>query len=114
MTKLKNLYLNGTKVTDAGLAHLKTLNGLQVLMFKNTAVGDAGLAHLTGLTTLHHLVLNGTKVTDAGVQALQTAVPRLRITRQSGVSRAAWIRPLRRIRCRRAHFRIPGISPGEG
>ena len=36
-----------------------TLNGTQVT--------DAGLAHLTGLTKLEMLFLDGTKITDAGL-----------------------------------------------
>jgi len=56
---LANLYLDDTKVTDAGLTHLRTLNGLQILMLKNTAVSDAGLDELKDHSRLHMLVLSG-------------------------------------------------------
>ena len=41
--------LAGTKVTDAGLVHLKGLPNLQSLSFMYTKITDAGLAHLTGM-----------------------------------------------------------------
>jgi hypothetical protein len=57
MTALKTLDLNFTRVTDAGLAHLK------------------------GLTNLGEVGLEGTQVTDAGVRDLQQALPSLKIHR---------------------------------
>src|SRR5438477_11007383 len=59
--------LHGTRITDAGLEHLKGLNKLQVLNLYNTKITDAGLAHLEGLTSLTTLLLNNTPVTDAGL-----------------------------------------------
>ncbi len=41
-----------TKVTDAGLAHLKRLTKLETLYLHRTKVTDAGLVHLKGLTKL--------------------------------------------------------------
>ena len=41
-----------TKVTDAGLEHLKGLTDLQTLELLHTKVTDAGLEHLEGLTRL--------------------------------------------------------------
>lgn len=46
-----DLNLN-TKVTDAGLAHLKRLTKLETLYLHRTKVTDAGLVHLKGLTKL--------------------------------------------------------------
>jgi internalin A len=57
----KDLYLYGTPVTDAGLAHLRELTNLQTLGLNGTQVTDAGLANLRGLTNLSELSLNGTK-----------------------------------------------------
>ena len=45
-------WLDGTKVTDAGLEHLKGLTQLHKLGLNNTKVSDAGLEHLNGLTQL--------------------------------------------------------------
>ena len=42
---------------------------------------DAGLAHLKLLGTLHVLLLSNTHVTDAGVKDLEKALPKLRIAR---------------------------------
>ena len=61
---------SGTKVTDAGLEHLKGLTTLQGLILAGTKVGDAGMEHLKGLTNLRWLVLSGTKVSDAGMKHL--------------------------------------------
>ena len=68
---LQSLSLTGTPVTDAGLAHLKGLAELQMLDLTRTQVTDAGLAHLKGLDGLKSLSLNGTPVTDAGLAHLK-------------------------------------------
>jgi hypothetical protein len=65
-----DVFLDGTKLTDAGLAHLNELTRLRVLDLTDTQVTDAGLAHLTGLKGLQRLHLTGTKVTDAGLAHL--------------------------------------------
>ena len=71
LTKLEFLSLSNTPVTDAGLKHLKELTKLQYLSLSNTKVTDAGLAHLKGLNNLTGLLLAGTKVTDAGLAHLK-------------------------------------------
>lgn len=63
--------LSNTKITDAGLEHLKGLTSLQTLYLTNTQVTDAGLVHLKGLTSLQGLNLYGTRVTDAGLVHLK-------------------------------------------
>ena len=63
--------LSATKVTDAGLVHLKGLTKLLLLSLNNTKVTDAGLAHIKGLTNLKRLFLGLTKVTDAGLVHLK-------------------------------------------
>ena len=65
------LNLRGTKVTDAGLAHLANIKSLTQLHLERTAVTDAGLAHLSGLENLEYLNLYGTQITDAGLAHLQ-------------------------------------------
>jgi hypothetical protein len=57
MTRLRLLYLSSTRVTDAGLEHLK------------------------GLTEIEWLFLPGTQVTDGGVNELQKALPNTHIER---------------------------------
>ena len=46
-----------------------------------TKVTDAGLVHLKGLSKLQMLSLSYTKVTDAGVKKLQAALPKCKISR---------------------------------
>jgi Leucine-rich repeat (LRR) protein len=73
--------LEASRVTDAGLAHLKAFTELHKLNLANTEVSDAGLEHLQVLTNLQELNLSGTMVTDAGAKDLQTALPACRIVR---------------------------------
>ena len=61
----------GTKVSDAGLEHLKGLTNLRFLFLDETKVTDAGLEHLKGLTNLQGPWLAKTKVTDTGLEHLE-------------------------------------------
>jgi Leucine-rich repeat (LRR) protein len=81
MADVLYLTLEGTAITDAGLAHLKGLTGLISLNLRNTAVSDAGLKHLKGLTKLRVVVLHKTKVTAGGADELQKALPKVKIYR---------------------------------
>jgi squalene-hopene/tetraprenyl-beta-curcumene cyclase len=79
--RLTALQFKSTKITDAGLAHLQGLPQLRTLALENATITDAGLAQLKGLTHLEVLSLKGAKVTDAGVQALQKALPKVKVER---------------------------------
>jgi hypothetical protein len=68
--KLAVLDLAGTRVTDAGLAHLAGLTNLRTLRLEDTQVTDAGLKYLAPLKKLTELDLRGTRVTDAGLEVL--------------------------------------------
>jgi hypothetical protein len=68
---LENLDLTGTRITGAGLAHLRGLKNLRVLSLWKTQVDDAGLKHIKGLTRMWLLILDQTKVTDAGLAHLK-------------------------------------------
>jgi len=70
LTKLRMLGLSRTKITDAGLVHLKGLTKLEALGLRYNNVTDAGLVHLKGLTQLRLLALLGAQVTDAGLAHL--------------------------------------------
>ena len=67
----KAVFLENSKVTDAGLVHLAGLTQLQVLSLKTARVTDAGLVNLKGLTQLHYLDLRGTNVTGTGLEHLK-------------------------------------------
>ncbi len=78
---LEALYLSGSAVTDAGMAHLNALTDLRCLSLPNTRVSDAGLVHLQGMKCLEVLILDKDGITDAGLAHLKglTALKRLHI-----------------------------------
>lgn len=79
--QLKGLTIKFSKVTDAGLVHLQQFSKLEDLSLETAVITDAGLAQLKGFTQLRTLNLKGTKVTDAGGQALQQALPNVKVDR---------------------------------
>lgn len=83
---LKRLHLEKTAITDEGLANLSGLENLEYLNLYGTAVTDAGLKHLESLKALRKVYLWETKVTDAGVTALKQKLPELQVIQ--GVSLA--------------------------
>jgi hypothetical protein len=58
-------------VSDAGLAHLKGMTGIEVLELADEPIADAGLAHLSGIRTIRILSVDNTPVTDAGLAHLR-------------------------------------------
>ncbi|MBC7820715.1 MAG: hypothetical protein IAG10_27840 [Planctomycetaceae bacterium] len=79
--QLTTLKIRYSKLTDAGVVHLKKLPALRNLSLETSAITDAGLAQLTDLTQLGTLNLKGTQVTDAGVQAFEKAMPKTKVER---------------------------------
>ncbi|MHC4630411.1 MAG: redoxin family protein [Planctomycetota bacterium] len=81
LTSLESLQLGATRITDAGLGHLKNLTALQNLCVHRTQVTDAGLAHLKGLTRLQSLCLHNTRISDASLAYLKnlTSLETLRL-----------------------------------
>lgn len=71
------LDLGNTSVTDAGLAALAPMRGLERLHLDQTRVTDGGLSRLSRLRRIEYLNLRGTAVTDKGLAALR-GLPRLR------------------------------------
>jgi hypothetical protein len=64
------LDLNGTRITNDGLAQLRGLERLAVLRFAGTKISDAGLRHLVALPALTALDLSDTEITDEGLSIL--------------------------------------------
>ena len=83
LTNLSDLQLFFTnQITDAGLEHLKGLKSLSQLELMGTQVTDAGLLHIKGFTRLTVLDLEQTRVTDAGLAQLRefTNLSRLNVS----------------------------------
>ena len=86
LRKLERLYLSGlTRITDAGLNHLKNLTNLKELDISGSAtnpnrrqITDGGLEPLKGLTNLERLSLSQTQITYAGLASL-TGMHKLKI-----------------------------------
>jgi hypothetical protein len=74
------LDLQSTRATDAGLAHLGGLIGLEALDLSNTRITDKGLQLLKGLTNLRSLGLANTKTTFQGRRDLQEALPVVKLS----------------------------------
>jgi hypothetical protein len=71
LSSLKRLCLdNFESLTDADLAIVCRLQGLERLFLKATKITDSGLRELTGLTNLRYLSLAKTKITDDGLASL--------------------------------------------
>jgi tRNA A-37 threonylcarbamoyl transferase component Bud32 len=66
-SSLERVVFSGTKLTDAGLAHLADIRGLRVLWLGYNGVTDAGLAHFKDSPALYSLGLERTAVTAAGL-----------------------------------------------
>jgi len=81
MPGLERLDLRHTAVTDAGLASLAPLAKLESLGLYGTGVTDAGLEHLKNLTSLRRLYVSYSKVTEEGEKRLRAARPQLEIVR---------------------------------
>ena len=75
-TNLQVLRLDGTAITDAGLAALAPLSRLTSLNLNRTPVTDQALVPLRRLKTLQKVFLWDTAVTADGVTALQAALYR--------------------------------------
>lgn len=67
--------------SDTELSYVLAFNHLRELHLERTGVTDAGLIQLRELTKLKVLGLDNTKVTDAGVLELQKLLPNLTIIR---------------------------------
>ncbi len=67
MESLVTLNLGGTRVTEAGLAHLATLVNLRILAI---VITDAGLPPIANLVHVEVLAIRG-EITDQGIQQLK-------------------------------------------
>lgn len=119
MGDLGELRLTKTKITDAGLDHLKNCGKLQFLDLHHTVVGDAGLEKLAGLTALQHLGLSGTKVTDQGLRHLKGMKIRhlnldFTVIGDAGLDHLAGLTTLEDLRLTKAKITDDGLAKLKG
>jgi len=69
---LRKLNLEATEISDLGVRHLARLSELTELSLNSTTVSDAGLARLAGMRKLRRLSLDNTYIEGLGVVHLQT------------------------------------------
>ncbi|MFR0575353.1 leucine-rich repeat domain-containing protein, partial [Bifidobacterium boum] len=69
-TKLEDLYLSNTRVSDVSLTSIAKLTGLRALYLKNTRVSD--ISPLAKLKRLYYLDLSNTKVSLSAVSKLSS------------------------------------------
>jgi hypothetical protein len=83
LSRLEDLDLDDSSVTDAGLIHLKGLNHLKWVFLRGTKVTDAGLEHLRKLGghPSIHLGWDKARISDTAVTALQKALPNAHVSR---------------------------------
>lgn len=70
-TRLRRLYLKGTKITDTTLEFLSGVPALEWLDIGWAQITDTGLGHLVSLTNLRHLAMGGNKLTDTSLEFLR-------------------------------------------
>ena len=71
--------LSNTKVSDAGLQHLKGWDSLEQLVLEDLPITDEGLKPLGGVKNLTWIFLQNTKVSAEGVKKLAKALPNCKI-----------------------------------
>jgi hypothetical protein len=67
---VESLRIDSLEVSDAGIAHLKSVAGLKELVLFCPKVTDAGLTHIHSLKEIRHLII-GCSVTDHGILELE-------------------------------------------
>ncbi len=70
LAAIREINANSSIVTDAGLADLSKLPGLEKLSLDNTPITNEGLKALQRVPSLQSLTLNSTRVSAAGLQPL--------------------------------------------
>jgi hypothetical protein len=80
LAHLRQLVLSGLPVTDAGLVHLQN-HELRELYLDGTAISNAALDTLTSLASLKLLDIRATHITDQGIRRLIRELPKTEIAR---------------------------------
>jgi hypothetical protein len=69
LSKLRVLYLTGTKVTDAGMKNVGKMTSLDTLCLYRTSVSDTALKELVALPGLRKLILTSQQAVREGLKA---------------------------------------------
>ncbi len=85
LQNLRDLAMQESRVSSAGLRHISGLTQLEKLNLSRTHVGDAGLEYLKLLVNLKRLRLAGSAVTGMGLPALKP-LKKLEVLDLSGLS----------------------------
>jgi uncharacterized protein (TIGR03067 family) len=75
-----DLHVDGTGVTDRGVAMLDGVDCFRLVDLEGTSVSDAGISRLQKLAHLNFLIVSDTRVTAAGVDRLRQSLPTLKVT----------------------------------
>jgi hypothetical protein len=75
LTGLEELYLSGTRLTDAALRGIHRLSNLKRIYLYQTVITDLGLVHLARLPGLKGLTSSGNSITDEGLALFQRSTP---------------------------------------
>lgn len=75
LTGLQELYFSDTRISDQGLAHLRSLVSLQRLSLYHSAIGDRGIFNLVQIPGLKWLTCSGTNATEDGFNMFRRAMP---------------------------------------
>ncbi|MGI9470700.1 MAG: leucine-rich repeat domain-containing protein [Rubripirellula sp.] len=83
LRRLEYLDVDGTNITNLGVAHLSDLTNLQTLDLQRTAISDPAIKSLSKMTKLSELRLNETQVDGSGLIHLQK-LPKLETLTMDG------------------------------
>lgn len=84
-TSILGLYLDGTKLTDAGLKHVGSLKGLIKLTMNSTAITSAGFKHLKGMKNMRILKFEEVASVDDKIAPVLAGMKQLQIIGATGV-----------------------------
>jgi uncharacterized protein (TIGR03067 family) len=77
--RIRELHLEATPITDAGLEYLAQLKNLRRLHLEVTKIGDVGLKRLEEMPELREIDLSLTRATARGIASLKKALPRAKV-----------------------------------
>jgi serine/threonine protein kinase/Leucine-rich repeat (LRR) protein len=107
------LSLSETQIGDQGAKHLSTLPALQDLDLSKTRITDKSLEYLSNLATLTDLKLVGTQITDQGIanlprlKTLSLAETKITDAALKSLERQSW---LRKLDLMRTHVTKPAVA----